>query len=251
MISSCALRSRRGALTWYLAVAGGTAITAAVAALAGGMPVAAAVASVPASGGGWSWPRELSQPRDSAGAGYFTALSCASRSDCTAAGIYGDRSGGDRVFAITERRGVWGKALGIAVPAASKTIYVAAPVLSCASAGNCAAGGTYFVHRQQVAFVVSEAYGTWGKARQVHSEPDAMSCPAAGDCTAALAEDMGDLTVLIRPRFAGPPSPYCKPCRRSIRARRDPDNASVTERDRPPQFRSAHPARSVPVRCAR
>jgi hypothetical protein len=114
MTSKSELIPRRRALSWYLGIVGGSAITAAVAALAGGMPVTAAAASAPASGGSWSWPRELSAPRDFAGGGEFTALSCASRSDCTAVGIYQDRSGRQRFFAITERRGVWGKGLGIA-----------------------------------------------------------------------------------------------------------------------------------------
>lgn len=160
---------------------------AAVAALAAGLPVTAAVAARSAPGGSWSGPRELLQPRDSAGSGYFGALSCASRSDCTAVGIYADRSGGDRVFAITERHGAWGRALGIAIPAASKTINVALPLLSCASAGNCTAGGDYDVRRQSVAFVVSETNGTWGQPHQVRSNPTDISCPAPGDCMAVLA----------------------------------------------------------------
>jgi len=158
------------------------------AALAGGMPVTAAAASAPASGGGWRWPRELSAPRDSAGGAEFTALSCASRSDCTAVGTYQDRSGRYRFFAITERRDVWGKGLGIAAPVASKKLNVGgSPVLSCASAGNCAADDSYSTRSQQGAFVVSETNGTWGKAQKMRSSPSAISCPAPGDCTAALA----------------------------------------------------------------
>src|SRR5258708_16743915 len=185
MISNGELIPRRRALSRYLVILGGTAIAAAVAALAGGTPVTAAAASAPASGGSWTWPRELPAPRDSAGGGSFSALSCTSRSDCTAVGIYQDRSGRQRLFAITERRGAWGKPLGIAAPIAGK-VSVSSPVLSCASAGNCAAGGAYSTRSQQGDFVVSETHGIWGKDRKVRSYPSASSCPAPGDCTAAL-----------------------------------------------------------------
>jgi hypothetical protein len=45
----------------------------------------------------------------------------------------------------------------------------------------------YIASGQEGAFVVSETNGTWGKARKVRGPPGAMSCPAPGDCTAALA----------------------------------------------------------------
>jgi len=184
MISDGGLIPRRHALSRYLGILGGTAITAAAVALAGGMPVMAAAATAAASGG-WSRPRELPAPRDLAEIAAFNALSCASRSDCTAVGWYQDQSSGRiRDFAATERRGVWGKALSIAAPTAGKNVdFGGLPVLSCASAGNCAAGDSY----NSSGFVISETNGTWGKAQQVYSGPDAISCPAPGDCTAALA----------------------------------------------------------------
>jgi hypothetical protein len=183
MISNCALIPRRQALSRYLVIILGTAITAAVAALASVIPVTAAAASAPASGGSWSWPRELSAPRYFGGFESFSALSCASRWDCTAVGT---SSGPD--FAITERRGAWGKALGLTAPIASKKVHFGGtPVLSCASAGNCAAGDSYYTRSQSGAFVVSQTNGTWGKPRKVRTLPTAISCPAPGDCTAALA----------------------------------------------------------------
>jgi len=102
MIGRCDLKARRGASRRYLGVLGGTAIAAAVAVLAGGVPPAA---SAPASTHGWSRPRVLSEPRGAAGDGYFTALSCASGSDCTAVGVIEVTVSIDRLFAITERRG--------------------------------------------------------------------------------------------------------------------------------------------------
>jgi hypothetical protein len=142
MVSNGGLIPRRRSLSRYVGVLGGTVITAAAVALAGGMPVlaAAGLAGPAAAGsGGWSGPRELQGPRVITGRGFFTALSCTSRSDCTAVGSYlGSRT--FRMFAVTERRGVWGRALNITAPTAARSVYFGGnAVLSCASAGNCAA----------------------------------------------------------------------------------------------------------------
>jgi hypothetical protein len=185
MITNCELRPRRHASPRLLAILGGAAVTAAVAALAAGMPTTAAAASAAASGGGWSAPRVLPGPPDFAGGVSFIALSCASGSDCTAVGSYQVRSGRYRLLAVTERRGVWGKALSIAAPIANVNLG-SNPVLSCASAGNCAAGDYYWTRSQRGAFVVSEKNGVWGKAHKVRSAPTAISCPAPGGCTATL-----------------------------------------------------------------
>ena len=188
MISNGGLIPRRRALSRYLGVLGGSVITAAAVALAGGMPVMAAAATAPAAGsGGWSGPRELPGPRVITESGIFTALSCTSRSDCTAVGFYlGTHTG--RMFAVTERHGVWGRALNITAPTAAKNVsFGGDPVVSCASAGNCAAGDWYSVSGRERGFVIAETNGTWGKAREVRRNPTAISCPAPGDCTAVLA----------------------------------------------------------------
>ena len=187
MISNGGRSPRRHTLTRYLGI-GATAITAAAVALAGGMPVLAAAVTAPAAAsGGWSGPRELQGPRGIIETGSFTALSCTSRSDCTAVGSFLGRSGPERDFAVTERRGIWGRAVVITAPTAIRFVsFGAAPVLSCASAGNCAAGDSYFASGQQGAFVISETNGTWGRARKVRGTPSAISCPAPGDCTAAV-----------------------------------------------------------------
>ena len=67
--------------------------------------------------------------------------------------------------------------------------------VSCASAGNCSAGGQYMdgsVHRQ--VFVVSQANGTWHTAIEVpgtaalnqggNAEISSVSCASAGSCSA-------------------------------------------------------------------
>jgi hypothetical protein len=65
--------------------------------------------------------------------------------------------------------------------------------MSCASPGNCSAGGFYTgsgVTRH--AFVVSETGGTWGTAQEVaaalnkggNAQVSSVSCPSAGNCGA-------------------------------------------------------------------
>jgi hypothetical protein len=67
--------------------------------------------------------------------------------------------------------------------------------VSCASAGNCAAGGQYRDSSKHFqAFVASEVNGTWRAAIEVpgtaalngggHAEVDSVSCGSAGNCSA-------------------------------------------------------------------
>ncbi len=74
-------------------------------------------------------------------------------------------------------------------------------VMSCASAGNCSAGGD-FVGDTAGFFTVSETNGVWGKARLLpgtgflqndDSALTSMSCPAAGNCTAVGRFEFGSV----------------------------------------------------------
>jgi hypothetical protein len=76
----------------------------------------------------------------------------------------------------------------------------AANTVSCPSAGNCAAGGSYTsASTGQHAFVVSERHGVWSAALPVASAldisgnagVDAISCPSAGNCAAGGAYGVG------------------------------------------------------------
>ena len=66
--------------------------------------------------------------------------------------------------------------------------------VSCASAGNCAAGGFYTdSSANSQAFVVTERHGIWGKAQEVaaalntggSAAVSSVSCGSAGNCSAA------------------------------------------------------------------
>jgi len=112
-------------------------------------------------------------------------VSCGSAGNCAAGGAYADGSGHEQAFVVGERNGTWGKAIevpGSGALNAGGTAFVES--LSCASAGNCAAGGAY--GRFQV-FVASERNGRWGKAIRVPglgggAAVYSVSCGSAGNC---------------------------------------------------------------------
>jgi YD repeat-containing protein len=124
----------------------------------------------------------------------LTLVSCAS-ADCATGGTYEDASFATQAFVVNERNGRWGKAIEVPGTAALSTAgFAIVGSVSCASAGNCAVGGYYApaTGGPQVAFVVSEKNGRWGKAIEVPgltsldtarlSEVNAVSCPSAGNC---------------------------------------------------------------------
>jgi hypothetical protein len=132
-----------------------------------------------------------------------TSVSCAAPGDCLAGGRYGDGAGRSQAFVASETGGIWGKAEEIPGTAALNTGgYAIVNSVSCASAGNCSAGGRYASNSTDgvpvaQAFVVSETNGTWGQARKVpgtgtlntggYAEVDSVSCASAGNCSAGGA----------------------------------------------------------------
>ena len=88
---------------------------------------------------------------------------------------------------MSEKNGVWGKAMKVpGVPAVSGGFSVA-DFISCTKPGWCAAAGTYDdFHENSHAFVANETNGVWHKAVKIPNAPelDAFTCTAAGFCTA-------------------------------------------------------------------
>ena len=118
---------------------------------------------------------------------------CASRGYCAAVGFYTDGGGHQQGFVAVERSGVWGAAAGVPGLGALNTGGNAVvSSVSCAAPGNCAAGGRYSNASGERAFVVSEANGSWGTARQVAANlrtgldafVESVSCGSAGNCAA-------------------------------------------------------------------
>ena len=126
------------------------------------------------------------------------SVSCGAPGDCAAGGRYSTTPGGVQhyqAFVVSETNGTWGNA--VKVPGTATLNHGNANVnsISCATAGNCAAGGYYKeapgVYRP---FVVGETNGSWGVAVEVpgmatlnhggFAEVNSVSCGAAGDCAA-------------------------------------------------------------------
>ncbi len=144
------------------------------------------------SGGTWGPAKEVAAALNTGGGAAINSVSCASAGNCSAGGYYTDSSGNQQAFVINEANGAWGKATEVA--AALNTLGVAAiNSVSCASAGNCSAGGYYSVSSgNQQAFVINETNGAWGKAMEVaaalnrgrSARIESVSCGSAGNCSA-------------------------------------------------------------------
>ena len=123
------------------------------------------------------------------------AVSCASAGNCTAAGAYRDRSRHYQGFVVSERNGVWGRAVEVPGLGTLNKDDAAVFSVSCASAGNCVAGGAYNSSRgDSQGFVAAETNGVWGQAAEVPglgalntggaAGVVSVSCASAGNCVA-------------------------------------------------------------------
>lgn len=131
------------------------------------------------------------------GAAGVNSVSCATAGNCVAAGFYTDQAG-SQAFVADERDGRWGNAIQVPGIAKLSTGTFFAKVIvnsvSCATAGNCTAGGLYTNRAGSQAFVAEERNGRWGAAIEVpgtatlnsggNATVRAVSCGAAGNCTA-------------------------------------------------------------------
>ena len=118
-------------------------------------------------------------------------MSCASAGNCSAGGFYTSANGGQKAFVVSETNGTWGAAEEVPGTGAVNQGNGQTTSVSCASAGNCSAGGFYPTPKRQAAFAVGETNGVWGTAVQVpgtdrggFAEITSVSCTTAGNCSA-------------------------------------------------------------------
>jgi cytochrome c551/c552 len=122
-------------------------------------------------------------------------VSCASAGNCSAGGVYQDKSGNQQAFVADEKNGTWGSAEEVPGTATlNKGGNAQITSVSCTSAGNCVAGGDYTGGSGTEAFTVTDKNGTWGTAKQVPGSAAlnlggfayvaSLSCPSAGNCSA-------------------------------------------------------------------
>ena len=96
---------------------------------------------------------------DKGGEAGVNSVSCGAAGNCTAGGLYLDGAGRDQAFVVSEVNGTWHTAIEVPGTASLNQGGDARVVsASCASAGNCVAGGFYSdISDHWQAFVVSES----------------------------------------------------------------------------------------------
>jgi hypothetical protein len=146
--------------------------------------------------GTWGTAREVpgTATLNQGGVAEINSVSCASAGDCSAGGIYAESSGDQQALVVSQTNGTWGKAKEVPGSAALNTRGAAAIFsVSCASAGNCSAGGGYTDASGVQALAATETNGTWGKAKEIPgtaalnhgplAQVNSVSCGSAGNCS--------------------------------------------------------------------
>jgi D-alanine-D-alanine ligase-like ATP-grasp enzyme len=137
------------------------------------------------------------------------SVSCASAGNCLAGGNYTDKAGRQLPFLASEVNGTWGAAREVpGIAALDLGPYAQVTTVSCGAAGNCSAGGTYDRSGHAHVFVVNEAGGTWGTAKQVPGVAklaaggpaflNSISCSSAGNCSAGGQYSEGPSEVILQ-----------------------------------------------------
>jgi hypothetical protein len=146
------------------------------------------------------WAKAIEVPGTAAlnagGGAQTIAVACRKAGSCSAAGYYRPATTKTTVFVASETSGKWHTAIrlpGIHTLNAGGSAFPV--VLSCSSAGNCAAGGDYRDgHGHGQAFLATQKNGHWKNATQARgtgklnvgggADLTAVSCPSSGNCTA-------------------------------------------------------------------
>src|SRR5262249_57192358 len=84
------------------------------------------------------------------------SVSCASAGNCTAGGWYTDSRGVPQAFVVNRIKGTWQTAIKVPGTFGPNKYYSRLDTVSCASAGNCSAGGFYVDSNGNQAIVVEE-----------------------------------------------------------------------------------------------
>lgn len=154
------------------------------------------------SAGSWGSPVELALPSN-AGTdplATFNGLSCPSVGNCAAVGTYQDSTGDGQSFVVDEASSSWATATQITLPsnALSSGQNSQIKAVSCKSAGNCSAVGTYLDQTKPIAkvegFTLNEVGGKWGVAVAIKLPANAnfnpfvalsqIECSSVANCTA-------------------------------------------------------------------
>jgi hypothetical protein len=125
------------------------------------------------------------------------AMSCPSVGNCSAGGEMSTSTSTSTAFVVSEVHGTWGRELTLpGVGALAKDGNAIVNSVSCPSAGNCTAVGTYNVSAvRQGVFMANEVHGHWMTATELAgtkalshgyaAQSGGVSCPSVGTCTTA------------------------------------------------------------------
>ncbi|MFZ1062814.1 MAG: hypothetical protein WAN30_05010 [Acidimicrobiales bacterium] len=127
------------------------------------------------------------------------SIACSSSGSCSAVGTYLATAGANSIeepLAVTETAGHWGNASEVTLPAGTNyNPFAELNQVACASAGNCAAAGSYIDQNDVThALVVNQIAGVWRVGTSLAPPANAssftganvseISCARAGDCAA-------------------------------------------------------------------
>jgi hypothetical protein len=151
----------------------------------------------------------------------LSEVACVSTDNCTALGTFTDVAGAVEGMTVTETHATWARALTMAMPSGAAanphTFFYGYGGLTCASIGNCSAGGQYLVGTSTYeGFFINEVHGTWHAATEMAMPAGALmagrnggvvavSCRSAGNCSAGAAyvDGSGAYQALVVNEVAG------------------------------------------------
>ena len=127
----------------------------------------------------------------------FRSVSCPTAGNCTAVGTFITVDNSREAFTMTSTNGVWELARPAVFPNGAQSEFHEDDFrsVSCPTAGNCTAVGTFItVDNSREAFTMTSTNGVWALARPAefpeniesiatNSQLDSVSCPTAGNCT--------------------------------------------------------------------
>lgn len=135
----------------------------------------------------------------------ITAIACPAAGDCTAIGSYADASGMTQGLLATESGGYWATGGMAQLPFNADSVNpdVSLTSVSCASAGNCTAVGSYLdVNGLTQGLLLTETGGSWAQGREVihpqgvvsvaanpQIDLTSVSCSTATNCLAVGSYD--------------------------------------------------------------
>ena len=132
----------------------------------------------------------------------FTAISCASAGNCTAAGYFYDAAGFNEAFTQSETNGVWGTSAPASFASGVQNFsrpWAGFTAISCASAGNCTAAGQFvdaFDHNQAFTQSLTTPLPVTPTTAPATTQATTSNLAATGSSTSQLIEGAVVMTGL-------------------------------------------------------